>query len=462
MAVVARAVPAPLPQGMDLSLVDALPDPTFPADLDSPPETITYDPATILAAAAEQITATPSPRDDESTPLSKRQAACAPQAPGATGVPVLPFDNPSFFVSNPTFTVPSLRATTPANYTLTFSGLNAASQPYGYLGYTLFQTYDVAACAALCTASPLCLSFNIYFQRSPSVVPGPTCLNPPSVTRIKCALWGGPAPPSSATNAGQWRADFQLVIAGSNGYQKTSIATPDGFAPGTFFKDAAIDAPSDEFGADTYVGEASFSGPYDVALCAEACRLKTAYNLAHPPVRGEVRTCRFFNTYLVYVNRTSNVQGQYCAMYSKGWSGMWATNKGQYRGAEKYGVMFSYGFANGTDAGAGCRSCAVVEAEEEIERRGLAEWCRGGGAGDRPEGLERFRADVVVEACTNVVTGLGAASSTTGALVPASSTTSGTTSTTTTTVIAPIATPTAGGDAALQSGQPQFGNNGNF
>lgn len=93
-----------------------------------------------------------------------------------------------------------------------------------YLGYSNVRSYDVAGCAARCNAKKNCVSFNIYFERDPTVDPGSGnsgCANPPSTTLIKCAFYGGPIDASTAVNKGQWRNKFQVAIAGSNGYTKS-------------------------------------------------------------------------------------------------------------------------------------------------------------------------------------------------------------------------------------------------
>ena len=132
-------------------------------------------------------------------------------------------------------------------------------------------------------------------QRDPSVNPAsPSCTNPKSVTMIKCSFWGGPVDSSTANNAGQYRSQFQVVIAGSNGYQNNSITTPPGYSQPRFLGNSAINAPLDSYGFNSYLGSAIFnSGPFDVALCASACSDKSKYALANPPNDGSpVATCK--------------------------------------------------------------------------------------------------------------------------------------------------------------------------
>jgi len=85
------------------------------------------------------------------------------------------------------------------------------------------------------------------------------------------------------------------------------------------------------------------SGAFSVQLCADACSIKSDYARAHPPTDGSpIKTCQFFNTYILYINNTKNLQGQYCAMYSESWGSQYLLNNGQYRGNDHFLIEFSY------------------------------------------------------------------------------------------------------------------------
>lgn len=63
------------------------------------------------------------------------------------------------------------------------------------------------------------------FKRDPSLNPDASdCPNPPSTINIKCVFWGGAATAANANNFGQWRDNFQVLIAGSNGYINSTYA----------------------------------------------------------------------------------------------------------------------------------------------------------------------------------------------------------------------------------------------
>lgn len=239
-------------------------------------------------------------------------------------------------------------AQTPPGWTLAYSNQNGSSQGvYGYMGYSVLDTYDVATCASRCDAVQGCVSYNVYFERDPSVSPTAFCSNPPSESVNKCVYYGGPVTQASATNNGQWRDDFHVVIAGSNGYVNNSIETPAGYQSAVALGNGAIQAPSDCNGAGTYMGVKIFtSGPFDASLCAAACSATSDYDRRHPPASGIPQTCQFFNTYVLY-NGTQAV-GQYCAMYNDTWPAAFATNVGQWRGNDHFSIGYSYAFSNST------------------------------------------------------------------------------------------------------------------
>lgn len=57
---------------------------------------------------------------------------------------------------------------------------------YYYLGYTTLKSYDTQQCANACGNTKLCQSFNIFFERDPSVDPNDSsCYNATSTTQIK-------------------------------------------------------------------------------------------------------------------------------------------------------------------------------------------------------------------------------------------------------------------------------------
>ena len=155
--------------------------------------------------------------------VRKRDAGtiCVPQPTGIshTSTPA----TPAGFMAAPSYPAQALAAAVPSGYTQTFSNLNASNSATQYMGYTLLSSYDPQTCATQCSGITGCNAFNIYFERDPSVDPNSDCCaNPPSYTNIKCAFWGDAITTANANNFGQWRNQFEVVIAGSNGYVSTA------------------------------------------------------------------------------------------------------------------------------------------------------------------------------------------------------------------------------------------------
>jgi hypothetical protein len=194
---------------------------------------------------------------------------------------------------------------------------------------------------------------------------------------IKCVFWGGPVSYKNANNHGQYRSQFQVVIAGSNGYTNQILPTPAGYSGQTYLDNAAINAPYDSEGYNTYMGRKIFTtGTYDPQLCADFCTSQNTYNLAHPAADGSpVQTCQFFNTYILYKNTPSNFQGQYCAIYSEPWDKSYATNTGQWQGQDQFLITYSYTFTNTTGVVAPNKNGAIHQASKDITYSSLQSYC---------------------------------------------------------------------------------------
>ncbi|KAI9797322.1 MAG: hypothetical protein M1825_006020 [Sarcosagium campestre] len=331
------ALASPRPQQLDIDAIVDAPDPatTGPA-VDAVSEPPTYDPA-----AAKEAAAVPLSRRR----LQQRGSACDVEPDGYGPKP--PTDSPSSFLAYPVFEETATGAPTPQGYSRSFSNLQGSTEGNGYLGLTTFRTYDTIKCAQACDASSGCSGFNIYFERDPTVNPGPACPNPAAFTNIKCTLWGLPVVDDTATNQGQYRGpedsdgqSFHVVIAGSNGYSRASppAAIP-GF-DGPTRLGGAINAPLDN-GVDTYLGQKYFNAPYDPSVCASACVAQTAYNKRHP-TDGTYKPCNFFTAYVI--SQDNAPQGLYCALYTRSWGPQYATNTGQYRGTSFFSVSNAYSY----------------------------------------------------------------------------------------------------------------------
>jgi len=231
---------------------------------------------------------------------------------------------------------------TPQGYQVSFKNLKAAVNANSYMGLYTLKTYDTIKCQQLCDAANLCTAFNMYFERDPTVDPGDACPNPPSFTNIKCTLWGSGVTTEAAVNAGQYRIQFQVVIAGSNGYTKNLPPAAQSGFDGPTGLGGAINAPLNAAGKNTYIGVKYFPGVYDAGKCSAACSANTAYNHRHPRSDGTYDACNFFNAYLISINNVPD--GTYCSLYTQSWGKQYSTNYGQYRGSNYYSVSSSYGY----------------------------------------------------------------------------------------------------------------------
>ncbi|USW52209.1 hypothetical protein Slin15195_G055280 [Septoria linicola] len=346
----------PVPQGFDWDAIDAI-EPIRFAETEIPvvnaaaAQTTLPAPAATAAAASVSAAVYASPSD---TSLKVRGTLAMDNGCTANAN-----DTPESFSSNDYYQESAETSQKPSGYTLAYQDQNGSSQGVlGYMGYSILDQYNQLECASRCDTMKGCQSFNIYFERDPSVDPTDSCPNPPSKVVIKCVYYGGPVTAASATNDGQWSKDFHVVIAGSNGFVNNSITTPAGYSNPTFLDRAAINAPKDCNGQDTYMTVKTFTGVFDVANCANACSAQNEYNRNHPRQSdGYFPTCQFFNTYVLYNDSTA--VGQYCALYNETWPSTFATNNGQWRGSNWFNINYSYTFSNttgGLDTPAGCNN----------------------------------------------------------------------------------------------------------
>ncbi|KAI5204516.1 hypothetical protein E4T39_03608 [Aureobasidium subglaciale] len=383
------AAAMPRPQEIDFDVVMAAPDPTFTEAVGVTAQSITINTDALIASATAAISSVAVDITDvlSATAIvqAKRAAAtCVTQAPGATSVPDFSGDTAAQFLAENYFSsVASANAAAPSGYTQAFVNKQAANNAFGYLGFVTMDTYDVKQCATQCDNKYGCSSFNVYFERDPSVDPtGASCSNPLAVTMIKCVMWSGQVTAANAVNAGQVRGGFSVAVAGNNGYVTNKISTPDGFQTGVPFGKFAMNAPYDAQGYNTYMGAKMFTGNWDVTQCSEYCKAQTTYNKNTAPKDGTpYKACRFFNTYLLQVKKADGTilpQGQYCSLYTEAWPVKYAVNSGSWQGKDQYTIDYSFGFTM-TDAGidptVGDSTGAKYQAVADIKWSSLQPFC---------------------------------------------------------------------------------------
>lgn len=346
-------------QTIDFDEIDAVPVPeTTSVPIGAGSTTVAYNSATAAASAAAEITASPVVSDTKMRrdmknriAFDKRDGNCAVQPVGYGPVPDP--DTADAFLADTDFSSAASAQTAPSGFVQSFTNLQASNSAYAYMGYTSLKTYDAATCATKCKAISGCNAFNIYFERDPSLDAGTNCPNPASTTVIKCVFWGGPVLSGNAKNTGQYRSEFEVVMAGSNGYNSAGpMSSPTGYT-GTWLGQKGINAPLCNT-VDTYLGVKTFtSGPFDPSLCAAACSAQSDYNRAHPASDGTFKTCQFYNTYMLMKN--GDTGKQVCAMYSQSWDSSYATNTGSWSGSNHYTIEFSVTGSNTTTPA----TCAV-------------------------------------------------------------------------------------------------------
>lgn len=114
----------------------------------------------------------------------------------------------------------SLNATTPEDYTNAFFAQIGSVITSQYLGYSELKSYDTKKCAAKCDKIDECMAINIYFERTPTIYLAEECPDAPSMTVIKCVFWGKEIRRNDIFNWGRKDWEFDIVMAGSNGYNK--------------------------------------------------------------------------------------------------------------------------------------------------------------------------------------------------------------------------------------------------
>ncbi|RDW66030.1 hypothetical protein BP6252_09665 [Coleophoma cylindrospora] len=265
---------------------------------------------------------------------------CATQ-PLGSGPAVSP-DTSAAFLANPVFKSASLNAKTPSGYALTFQDYNASTSAATYLGLQTLTSYDPATCAAACDSTSTCTSFNIYIERDPSLNPSSTfcCPNPASITNYKCTLWGSIIDGTTATNAGQWRDGFEVVITGSNGYTKANTTTP--VTPPGWTNPQSCDGAHSH--PSTCIGNHFFPGPFDPQVCASFAQAQNIKNGASTGRGYANNHCNFFNAYML--KQDGKPKGTYCSLFAQQYDHSVATYHPGWLGGSYYDVETSWSFCS--------------------------------------------------------------------------------------------------------------------
>jgi len=358
-----------------------------------------------VSGTSSSTTACPTtPEDGTYCGFINPEDPCAPQ-PDGYGPKVTP-DTASAFLAYPPFhSMASAAPTVVASnnlasgsgnaYLQTFKDLNASSSANSYLGLYTLTSYNVSACAAHCDSTNLCTSFNIYIERDPSQNPtkndstAPTvwgyyCPNPSSITNYKCTLWGSNLDASTATNQGDYREDFQVVVTGSNGYDSTNTTLPPNVVDNTNSTSSATSvalssatpAKSSSTSSSAvasatassgptwtspktcggkainapnyWMGSKFYPGPFNPQVCADYAAYQHLLNKKAAIAAGQsyFTPCNSFNAY--YLHKNNIPYGTYCALYDASISTSYATYTGGWSGSDKYDCRQSYQYTRQT------------------------------------------------------------------------------------------------------------------
>ncbi|ORY85565.1 hypothetical protein BCR37DRAFT_242053 [Protomyces lactucae-debilis] len=228
-----------------------------------------------------------------------------------------------------------------------WSNLGGSGPGSGAYGLKYLSSYDINTCAQICKNDKGgCVAFNLYIERDPTVSanykPAP-CSDPPSIAAIKCVLYKIPFPldvPATtlAGNQGGYRASFQVRIAASVGYNSGVRPGP---VPGycnPVKLPAAVNVPDDSYIGVNYYDAAVVGS--DASYCRIACDADRGY---HTSAEGpNSRMCRAFVGYTLAKNGGGGGVQLQCVMYARSIDPVYATNYGEYRGADYYSVANSY------------------------------------------------------------------------------------------------------------------------
>lgn len=234
----------------------------------------------------------------------------------------------------------------------TFSDLNSQVIGNTYLGLETLRSYDVEKCSQYCDNKPLCTGFNIFIERDPSLNPSANCTQPASITNYKCTLWGSSVDKASATDSGQYRGQFQVVITGSDGFEKTNTTTP-AYCPGWQPPQQCPNHGSQGHNhPSTCIGTSFFPGPFNPLLCAAYAEAQNAINAKSSIWRQWIQfftgnynplRCDFFNAYMLKKN--GHALGTYCGLYAQQYGSGDATYTPGWQGSDYWSIESSWSFS---------------------------------------------------------------------------------------------------------------------
>ncbi|KAF2756854.1 hypothetical protein EJ05DRAFT_45766 [Pseudovirgaria hyperparasitica] len=265
---------------------------------------------------------------------------CSPQTAGTAPLPL--HDTAGDFLNFDKYAIIAKDANTPQGYIRVFENAKASVDLSTFISGKQLNKYDPMECARECDAVSSCGGFNIFVQRDPIFIPGPRCPNPASSASFRCALFGSFLGESSVTDRGSSMEEFEVMIAGSNGYNRKQILPNriDGFG-------AAVALPGSFHISQSISGSQLVVGPYEPAQCAILCNQElTMVGSGGGSAKSSVhahRRCGYFNAFLAVLN--TKPVGTFCALYANAMPAKNATLKSVEYDGKKFEVAYSYGYA---------------------------------------------------------------------------------------------------------------------
>jgi hypothetical protein len=235
-------------------------------------------------------------------------------------------------------------AETPSGWTQSFVDQSGSVSGSGYLGYKDLTSYDVSACSAYCDETSTCTGFNVFIERNPKWNPRQcSCDKPDSIARFKCSIWGQDVTKDTATNVGQSQDGFDVVVVGSNGYNKQTYSPP---TPPSCSKPQSCDKKIHN--QQPYcMGKKTFPGPFDPSLCAAYAQNQNEVNRKHGII-GMVLSLLGMNKgacvqfQAAYLEKAGKGFGTHCRLFTKKFTPAQANLDVSVGGTSKWGCQKSY------------------------------------------------------------------------------------------------------------------------
>ncbi|EPQ29970.1 uncharacterized protein PFL1_02643 [Pseudozyma flocculosa PF-1] len=199
----------------------------------------------------------------------------------------------------------------------------------GVLRISTYSSYDPAAMAAKCKSITNCMSFGMWYERTPTVAPSAANPNPQPAVWVKVLFYAFPLSLAEATGDGQWSQKFWRSHTGA-AFFTNSAFTPRAMAgykppislPGAIqVGDAQVAANG---GIDPELTRSDpMTGIPDPLVCKTLC---DKYTADKSYFNGIKKNCAQFNIILLALN--GKVTGWQCQYYTNVFDASVATNRG--------------------------------------------------------------------------------------------------------------------------------------